>query len=83
MFTGPKHWKFGNNWYFFTADEPEFQELDQKTGETVGKKYDWLDARNVCRKFCMDSVSLESEQEWNMIKNNITTSEFLIRTDSS
>ena len=49
--------------------------MDEKTQETVGKRYDWLDARNVCRKYCMDSISIESEQEWNMVKNNVSSRE--------
>lgn len=68
----PKHWKLNDNWYFYSADEPEFQEKDKSSNETVGKRYDWLAARNLCRRFCMDSVSVESEEEWLMVRANIS-----------
>jgi len=28
---------------------------------------DWLEARNACREYCMDSVSIETEEENNII----------------
>lgn len=33
----------------------------------AGKKYDWLDGRNMCREHCMDLVSLETQEENNLI----------------
>ncbi|CAL4124157.1 unnamed protein product, partial [Meganyctiphanes norvegica] len=39
--------------YFYSNDVKEFK----------GKKYDWLDARNLCRQYCMDAVSIESFEE--------------------
>jgi hypothetical protein len=33
----------------------------------TGKKYDWLDGRNVCREYCMDLVSLETQEENNLV----------------
>ena len=71
---GPRHWKLGNHWYFYSADEPEFQEIDEKTKETVGKRVNWLEARNLCRRYCMDSISVETEREWQMVKRNISES---------
>ncbi|XP_037090348.1 uncharacterized protein LOC119110578 [Pollicipes pollicipes] len=73
--TRPKHWKLGRNWYFYSADEAEFQETDPESGELVGKRYDWLDARNLCRRYCMDSINIESEAEWEMVKGNVTDRE--------
>merc|ERR1712066_1132104 len=32
-------------------------------------KWNWFTARNYCRKRCMDLVSFESEDEWNLVKN--------------
>lgn len=32
---------------------------------------DWLDARNICRRHCMDAVSLETPQENEFIKQRI------------
>jgi len=61
--TRPKDWKFGNHHYFFSWDQegPDFKENGQ------GRKVDWLEARNQCRKRCMDAVSMETEAENNMI----------------
>nr|CAD7261760.1 unnamed protein product [Timema shepardi] len=33
---------------------------------------DWLDARNICRRHCMDAVSLETPQENEFIKQRIS-----------
>lgn len=30
-------------------------------------KSDWLDARNLCRKHCMDSISIETVEENDMV----------------
>lgn len=45
--------------YFFS-----WEHLPTRTLEV-----DWLDARNICRRHCMDAVSLETPQ---VIENNIT-----------
>merc|ERR1712066_38788 len=34
-------------------------------------KWNWFTARNYCRKRCMDLVSFETEEEWNLGKNFI------------
>ncbi|XP_031621381.1 uncharacterized protein LOC116339567 [Contarinia nasturtii] len=34
-------------------------------------RVDWLDARNLCREYCMDAVSLETEHKNNYINNLI------------
>ncbi|KAJ8974525.1 hypothetical protein NQ317_016031 [Molorchus minor] len=38
---------------------------------TRGLEVDWLDARNICRRHCMDAVSLETPQENEFIKQRI------------
>ncbi|XP_037076390.1 uncharacterized protein LOC119097464 [Pollicipes pollicipes] len=68
----PRNWSLDGHWYFYSADVPEYQEVDETTNETVGKRYNWLDARNLCRRHCMDSVSIETEREWKMVKRNIS-----------
>ncbi|XP_045138402.1 uncharacterized protein LOC123520290 [Portunus trituberculatus] len=75
----PKQWKFRNHYYFFSWDQdgPDFKEVNPKTGQLEGSKVDWLEARNLCRKRCMDAVGMESEEENNMIfdfikRRNIT-----------
>ncbi|XP_072393783.1 uncharacterized protein [Diabrotica undecimpunctata] len=40
-------------------------------GPTRGLEVDWLDARNICRRHCMDAVSLETPQENEFIKQRI------------
>ena len=34
-------------------------------------KWDWFNARNYCRKRCMDLVSFESQQEYDWVKGFI------------
>ncbi|XP_018022260.1 uncharacterized protein LOC108678359 [Hyalella azteca] len=65
--TRPKHWQFNNHWYYFSWDDPSNIETDPATGQPAGKKVNWLDARNECRKRCMDAVGMETLQENNMI----------------
>lgn len=38
----------------------------------VFPRHQWLTARNICRRQCMDAVSIETEEESNMIANVIT-----------
>lgn len=56
--TGPKQWEFNGHFYFLSHTVPEY----------AGKRTDWLDARNLCRRHCMDSVSIETEAENEMVK---------------
>jgi hypothetical protein len=55
--TGPKEFSYRNRHYFYSDHVPAL----------TGKKYDWLDGRNVCREYCMDLVSLETQEENNLI----------------
>jgi len=50
----------GRNYFFSWEHEP-----------TRNHKRDWLDARNICRKHCQDLVSLETQEEANMIYDAI------------
>jgi len=36
-----------------------------------GTKWDWFNARNYCRKRCMDLVSFESQQEYDWVKSHV------------
>lgn len=40
----------------------------------AGRKFDWLDGRNICREYCMDLVSLDSQEKnsaiFNLIQKN-------------
>lgn len=38
---------------------------------TKGLEVDWLDSRNICRRHCMDAVSLETPQENEFVKQRI------------
>ena len=40
-------------------------------GPVANLEVDWLDSRNVCRRHCMDAVSLETPQENELIKSRI------------
>lgn len=64
--TGVKHalWTdpLGNTHNYF------FSWLHQPTSTL---EVDWLDARNICRRHCMDAVSLETLQENEFIKQQL------------
>ncbi|XP_006607393.1 L-selectin [Apis laboriosa] len=47
--------------YFFSWEHQPTRNLE----------VDWLDARNICRRHCMDAVSLETPQENEFIKQRI------------
>ncbi|GJQ65092.1 putative C-type lectin, partial [Trypoxylus dichotomus] len=53
----PKQFSFRGHNYFFSGHVPAL----------AGKKMDWLDGRNLCREYCMDLVSMETQEENNMI----------------
>lgn len=63
---GPKQFSFRGHNYFYSAHVPAFAE----------KKMDWLDGRNLCREYCMDLVSIETQEENNMIFRLIEQSEY-------
>jgi len=50
--------KFRNRNYWFSWQDPSL----------ANQKWDWFNARNYCRKRCMDLVSFEDEQEYNWVK---------------
>ena len=54
---GPVHFKHDGQNYFYSGNITEHAD----------KKYNWLEARNICREYCMDLVSLESPSEDQMI----------------
>ncbi|KAL7641544.1 UNVERIFIED_CONTAM: hypothetical protein RMT77_007417 [Armadillidium vulgare] len=58
----PKQFQFGGHNYYFSWDQEDFLGVTPKN-----KKVDWLEARNECRKRCMDAVGLETEAEMQMI----------------
>ncbi|KAH8412076.1 hypothetical protein KR222_008710, partial [Zaprionus bogoriensis] len=47
--------------YFFSWEHAPTRSLE----------VDWLDARNICRRHCMDAVSLETPQENDFVKQRI------------
>merc|ERR1711884_654378 len=49
----PKQFELDGHFYFFSKFEVGFEDL----------KGDWLEGRNFCREYCMDLVSLETQQE--------------------
>ena len=49
---------FGNHRYWFSWQDPSL----------ANQKWDWFNARNYCRKRCMDLVSFETEAEYNWVK---------------
>jgi len=53
----------GRNYYFSWLDT---------NGRISNTKWDWFNARNYCRKRCMDLVSFESQQEYDFVKGFIS-----------
>lgn len=60
-FAGVRHARRGNHNYFFSWEHPRTRNLE----------VDWLDARNICRRHCMDLVSMETPDENNFIKQRL------------
>lgn len=57
MCVGPKHWERNGHWYFLSTNVSTYADI----------KSDWLDARNLCRKHCMDAISIETVEENDMV----------------
>lgn len=69
MVTGVRHATYRDargvaHSYFFSWEHQATRSLE----------VDWLDARNICRRHCMDTVSLETPQENEFIKQRISRS---------
>ena len=52
--------RFGNHYYYFSWLDTDFK---LQRGH-----WSWFNARNYCRKRCMDLVSFETPQEWDWVK---------------
>jgi hypothetical protein len=55
--SGPKEFVFKGHNYFFSGHLPQYRNT----------RVDWLDARNICREYCMDLVSMETQEENNLV----------------
>ena len=55
--------RYGNHlyWMSWLSDDPRLNTAE----------WDWFNARNYCRKRCMDLVSIETEDEYNWIKQQM------------
>ncbi|CAG9784572.1 unnamed protein product [Diatraea saccharalis] len=53
----PKEFFYRGHNYFYSGHVPELAK----------RKVDWLDGRNICREYCMDLVSMETQEENNLI----------------
>ena len=55
--------RHGNHLYWFSweSDDPQLRNA----------KWDWFNARNYCRKRCMDLVAIETQQEYEFLKGHI------------
>ena len=59
LISGTFHFSLDGHGYFYSQYHPDHSE----------DKEDWLDARNACREYCMDLVSLETPFENDMIED--------------
>jgi len=55
--------RFGNHLYWFSWESDDSQ--------LRNAKWDWFNARNYCRKRCMDLVAIETQQEYDFLKSHI------------
>lgn len=55
---GFRELKFNGNNYFWSGNH----------NETKKEKYNWLYARNLCREYCMDAVSIDDQKENEFVK---------------
>ena len=55
--------RFGNHLYWFSWESDDSQ--------LKNAKWDWFNARNYCRKRCMDLVAIETQQEYDFLKSHI------------
>lgn len=62
---GPKEFQYRGKNYFLSSHVPGL----------AGKKFDWLDGRNLCREYCMDLVTLEEQEKNNLIFRLIQTND--------
>ena len=62
---GPKEFFYRGHNYFFSGNHPQYRNT----------RVDWLDARNICREYCMDLVSMEGQEENNIVFRIIQQSE--------
>nr|QFS20851.1 C-type lectin 3 [Antheraea pernyi] len=53
----PKEFFYRGHHYFYSGHVPAL----------ANRKVDWLDGRNICREYCMDLVSMETQEENNLI----------------
>jgi len=61
--------QFGGKNYYFSW-------MDNARPEVRNTKWDWFNARNYCRKRCMDLVSFETESEYNWVKGFLGNTQF-------
>ncbi len=59
------HFTHGNHSYFFSGN----------TTAHASAKVNWLEARNLCREYCMDLVSIEAPAEDELIREYIRKGE--------
>lgn len=57
----PREFSINGRNYFFSGHQKA----------TRGKEVGWLEARNICRKYCMDTISIESQEEFEMVKSMV------------
>ena len=61
LFSGPITFTYNDHGYFYSGDVEAHAE----------DKVDWLEARNICREYCMDLVSIETPSENDLLEELI------------
>ena len=76
--TRESHWKFGDHGYIYSG-QSQLLESEKKTSVVTGDKEaeltavtrDWSSAGDWCQARCMDLVSLETEEEWRVVREKM------------
>ena len=76
--TRESHWRIGQHGYIYSG-QSELLRSEEKSSVLTGDKEanltavtrDWAGAGDWCQLRCMDLVSLETEEEWRLVRQRI------------
>lgn len=60
-----KEAQYKNRNFFYSGNNPELKD----------KRLDWLDSRNTCREYCMETVSFETQEKFDFYKTYLKKNE--------
>lgn len=57
----PREFSIGDRNYFYSGNN----------AATKTKEVSWVEARNLCREYCMDSISVVTQEEFDLVKKTL------------